>query len=233
MQSLSETDICNQALAAAQVRAQIASMNDSNTSARACKLFYATARDELLREAQWGFANKYSLLELKATYNAVAWDAAGPGPGWAYQYGYPVDCAKMNYIIPLTNFQAWMARLRTNERVDLKTVGAPWELTSNGGETRINTNAEQAVGAYTEQVNVTSRWTPEFAAAMVARLAYRIAVPLSGDKQIAAANYQLSQSLAAKAMQGDGNEGLTVIDHVPDWQAARDSWGIDSWPGFV
>jgi hypothetical protein len=218
----SEVEVCNQALGAAMVRSQIASMDDANVSARACKLYYAMTRDELLSEAPWGFAQRWRTLALKGQASAT-WTDASPTPGFQYQYGYPVDCIRCNLIIPKAIFDV----LRSS--AERKSAGQVFELSTVDGETRINTNAEQAVVGYTERVADPSRWTTDFGTAMVARLAYRICVPLSGDKVMASSNFQLSNMLAARAREGDGNEGLTVIDHLPDWLAIRDAGDYGTW----
>jgi len=197
-------------------------MDDATTAARSCKLYYATTRDELLSEAPWGFAQKWRLLGLKAQ-QGDAWSESGPSPGFQFQYEYPPDCVRLNLILPRVNFEM----LRSV--IERKSAGVVFEVSSNGGENRVNTNAEQAVAGYTERITDPTRWSTQFGTAMVARLSYRVSVPLSGDKQMAASNFQLSNMLAAKAREGDGNEGLTVIDHLPDWLAIRDSYFTD-WP---
>ena len=74
------TDLCNEALRLVG-QDRITSINDGSVNANTCKLFYATSRDAVLRDNNWGFAKKR--LELAETTTPVF--------GWNYAFGLPAD----------------------------------------------------------------------------------------------------------------------------------------------
>lgn len=230
---MNEIDICNQALVAGGSRTQINSLNDSNTAARTCLLFYESTRDELFRAAQWSFANKFVNLPLITQLpgapgntdsgGSEVWLPSYPAPGWLYQYGYPADCAKMNYIIPQGQWGAFLAQAQTwGPWKAFENLSVKFEISSSNDLTVINTNAQQAIGAYTELVTNVSRYSPDFVTALVGFLAKKLVIPLSGDKKLALAAYAESERLVMKAQVTSANESLTVIDNIPDWLQVRD-----------
>lgn len=232
---MSDTEICNQALSLAGVRTQIASLTENSPSAKACLLFYANTRDALLREAQWNFANTFVTLALRValpgTPESVAvggtvWLDTYPAPGWNYEYAYPANCIVTRQVIPQGQWAAFLARAQTiGPWKAVAEFAVPFEISSKSGETVINSNAQQGILCYTRRVENDAQWDPQFREAMVARLAYKIAVPLSGDKTLATGNYTLANNLVAAARAGSGNEGLTMINAIPDWITVRD--GLD------
>jgi hypothetical protein len=60
----SETDIYNLALAHVGTRSTIALPTEDSNEARACRRFYAQARDETLTAAWWTFARRTAVLTL-------------------------------------------------------------------------------------------------------------------------------------------------------------------------
>ncbi|MBF0284555.1 MAG: hypothetical protein HQL51_08865 [Magnetococcales bacterium] len=77
----SEVSICNAALLMLGAE-PIASLNDGNNRALACRQFYADARDTVLRAYPWNFAIRRT---------APARLAERPAYGFAYQYALPVN----------------------------------------------------------------------------------------------------------------------------------------------
>lgn len=232
----SEVSICNQALVASGARTQINSINDPTTAARTCKLFYEDTRDELLREAQWGFADKFVTLSLLSylpgapgfpndtgANTGSVWLPTYPAPGWLYQYAYPEDCVKTNFIIPQGVWGAWLAQAQqVGPAQAWQTLAVPFKLSSSDGKTVINSNAQQAIAAYTERVTNPALYPPDFVTALAGRLAFKLVIPLAGDKNLAMLANTKADQLVEKARSNDGNEGLTIIDNIPDWLKARD-----------
>lgn len=62
---------------------QISSFNEKSEEARACALFYDTAKDEVLRAFAWPFATLTVSLQLVQQQ---------PTPEWGYSYRLPSDC---------------------------------------------------------------------------------------------------------------------------------------------
>lgn len=81
----SEVDICNGALLHCGL-STITSLEEANDRARACKVFYPSARDALLRMHPWNFAVKrVSLPELSDT----------PVSGFDHQFQLPSDIIRV------------------------------------------------------------------------------------------------------------------------------------------
>lgn len=236
----SDVSIANQALAASGSRTQISSLDDNTKQAKTVKLFYASTRDSLLREAQWGFADKFVALGLLTSLPGApgstetggsVWSPNFPAPGWLYQYSYPEDCLKANWIIPQGQWGAFLAQAQTDGPWRaFKAFAVPFALSSSGGIAVINTNAQQAILSYTMRVENAALFPPDFEEALVGRLAFKIVIPLSGDKVLATGADGKADQLVEQAKASDANEGLTVIDNIPDWLQARDWPTVASWP---
>jgi hypothetical protein len=92
----------------------------------------------------------------------------------------------------------------------------------NGNDIKvILTNQEDAILAYCRRVINPDIWDPQFDQAVVAALAGRLAIPLTGDKALANLKIQEANAFIVTARQGDGNEGLTINDVTPDWIRVR------------
>lgn len=246
-----DVDICNRALAAISTRSSIASLRETSTEARACSLLYGSTRDALLRSAFWNFARSTAnLTVLKAasgtpenpTAAAAQWDPkTQPALPWLYSYAYPNDALAMRQLIPQlfqsggdsagvsifgqaggpSNYPDGLIGVSSNDSVRGKfIVGSD---NNNGGDTVkcILTNVEQAVGVYTKQCPNPALWDSLFEECMVSSLAWRLAMPLSGDKQLAKMQHDSAVMALQQARAADGNEGTTNVNRLPDWLAVR------------
>ncbi len=102
--------------------------------------------------------------------------------------------------------------------------GATFNLTLvpyGGLQKVILTNLEFPIIEYTLAVGAESYWDPDFSSVVIAALAGKLAIPLTGDKALARDKIQLANSLIIEARVRDANEGLTIDDHVPDWLRVR------------
>lgn len=85
----SEVEICNIGLA--QVRAgSINSLDESSVAAQQCKLFYPIARDQVLKDTDWGFNHAIKALVQLSSVDIF---------NWAYAWQYPSDCLKINNVL--------------------------------------------------------------------------------------------------------------------------------------
>jgi len=85
----SVVEICNMALA--QIRSgSINSLEESSLQAQQCKLHYPIARDQVLKEAAWGFAHKITPLAELSSADIF---------GWSYVWQYPNDCLLINNVL--------------------------------------------------------------------------------------------------------------------------------------
>jgi hypothetical protein len=100
-----------------------------------------------------------------------------------------------------------------------QTTGLP----ANGGvDTKIIlTNQEYALLCYLKRVADPNIWDSQFQQAIVAALAARLTIALTGDKALANMKIQEANSFISIARAGDGNEGLTINNVTPDWIRIR------------
>jgi hypothetical protein len=111
-------------------------------------------------------------------------------------------------------------------------VGATFNLVFQATDQRtILTNQEFAILNYVRQVTDPNVMDPQFIQAWVAGLAGRLVFQLTGDRALANQKLQEANSFIATARIGDGNEGLTINDVVPDWIRIRGFDAID--PGVL
>jgi hypothetical protein len=260
-----EIDIANRALSAAGTRSSIASFTEPSPEARQCRLLYASTRDAMLRGAHWNFTRATAQLTLlkaapgtpeNPNSTATQWNPSIPSPPWLYSYLWPSDCLLPRYL-PFA--------LEGNSAVQglpVFSVPTPSPTQSIGGERArfivtadtdlqgnackaILTDQTQAICVYTKRIELPDLWDPLFEEAMVAALASRLIIPLSGDKALRRDQVQMALSALEQARRVDGNEGPIQINNVPDWIAirgyARDwviggpggYWGAWSTPAFL
>ena len=241
-----DTDISNRALGMIGARSTIASLSGENSpEARACRLYYDTTRDAMLRSAHWNFTRKVAYLSLlksapgtpenTTTAASPTWNPAWPPPPWLYSYAYPSDCLLMRYISPQI-FTTGQGPGGPVPVFSVPSLGAvpPFvqirpqrfqvglDVDGQGNQARVVlSNQDQAIGIYTAQVLVPDLWDPSFQDAMAAALAVRLAIPLSGDKKMMQLAAQVAMQTVLAARVSDGNEGLTSQDSIPDWLRVR------------
>lgn len=238
---MSEVSICNRALQAIGTRTQIASLTEQSVEARNCNLILADTRDEILGMAFWNFAKKTAYLSLvKAApgtpsnplnpSNFGLWSAAYPPPPWLYEYQYPTDCIQVRSIVQqMQNYYVGIPLTSNGVGTYPYFIGpgAMFEVASdtdtNGQDQNvILTNQYQAIGVYTKRVTNPLLFSNLFTEALVQAMAAKLVLAMNG--QVAMANTKFAQANAfiKEARTSDGNEGLTIIDPIPDWIACRD-----------
>jgi hypothetical protein len=237
----SEVTICNRALAAIAARESIVSLTELSTPARQCNLIYADTRDEVLNMAFWNFAQKTAYLALRkqapGTPGGVAsgnqWTTAYPPPPWLYEYTYPTDCIMIRTIIQQPNNAYVGVPFTSNGNNAYPYVigpGAMFEVSTDTDTddqqiSVILTNQYQAIARYTMRVTNPSLFGASFTEALVQALAAKLALALTGKTSIANAKFQQANAIIQAARADDANEGLTIIDPIPDWLAIRDDFG--------
>lgn len=236
----SEVIICNRALQSINTRSQISSLTENSVEARNCNLIYADTRDEILSMAHWGFAKKTDFLALlksapgtpSGVSSASQWSTAYPAPPWLYEYAVPQDCVSMRTVIqqPINAYVG--VPFTSNGQASYPYFvgpGAMFEIASDvvsGNEQNVVlTNQYQAIGVYTRRVTNTNLFAPLFVEALVQALSAKLALALSGNNDIAKTKFAQANAMIIQARASDANEGLTVIDNVPDWLAIRDDFG--------
>ena len=222
-------------------------MDEDSNEARNAKLLFDPLRDEVLRLAPWNCAFSYANLSLissapgtpeNPTGGVDVWNKGIPPPPWSYEYAYPSDCLRCVFVVPqfTTGFTsgvpittaitggapAFWNGPPVRFKVGVNQIGPLGKPDPTGTDQRVIwTNQQQAILAYVRRVTNPDIWDEQFQQAIVAALAARLVISLTGDKGLAQLQIQEANRFISIARQGDGNEGLTVNDVTPDWIRTR------------
>lgn len=241
----SQLSIAQRALLQIGARNSISSISpsDGSTEADACSILYTPTFESLGRSAHWACLRKQVTLSLIAAATGTPENPQGttlplsPTP-WLYQYAYPSDCLNMRYIVPSlpagvggvpqTTFSnsagAW---LPGGGQIPFAVAYAT-DASGNPIET-ILTNQDQAQAVYTVNQPNPIIWDSMLQQAMVLSLAAFLVPALSLNLQLMQGAIGMADKMIAQARVADGNEGVTVLDHLPDWMRARGGeggWGF-------
>lgn len=95
----SPTAICNEALDAAGLKLELGDIQEGTEAARVCLRSYPNALRQMMRGANWDFCRREAPLVLLADATLATPNVGTVVPsGFAYEYAYPTDCAKLRYI---------------------------------------------------------------------------------------------------------------------------------------
>lgn len=168
----SDTGICNMALAHIGVGKPIASFTDASREAQACRIFFETARDEVLRDFGWPFCTRIVTLALiEETLDEE----------WAYTYAWPTDCLGFRRIL-------------SGVRNDNRQTRVPYRIINIEGRGKvIRTDKQDAQGEYTFRDEGVQDYPPDFKVLVSYKLGgYIIPLLSAGDP------FKIGDSLAAK-----------------------------------
>ena len=217
-----QVTIANLALSAIGTRSTISSLTEGSAESNQINLHWQPALNRMLRAAPWNFARKQ--INLTLLRDSTATPAGNVPPPWVYEYAYPSDCLALRYLMP--TFQNVAGQ---NSMVVVPDyIGPPVrylvssDVDSSGNDIKvILTNQYQAIAVYTKSINNPALFDDTFVEAFANYLAWRIAIPLSGDKALAKMALEISTQRVIEAKAENGNEGLVVIDSTPDWIRTR------------
>lgn len=158
----SKVQIARMALSHVGSKSNIESLDENNTSAKECKLWYDMARLRVLEVHNWGFARKSQALALHS-------DAA-PTYRWSYRYSKPSDCVAPRMIEnPLG--------------LDADAIPFDIEEAPNGTES-IVTDQASAVLLFTRNIEDVTRFSMHFIHMMSLQLAIFINPKLTGKTSV-------------------------------------------------
>ena len=170
---------------------QNANQNDKNTVV--LNEFYETARDQVLKDFDWNFANSYR--ELSLTGNIPQ------NPKFLYEYDYPNDCLFAREIIPYSE----------NETVE-------FEIAANAsGNKVINVNQVPAILRYTKKVENETFYSTEFIMALSWYLAFLSAPSICGNRATQNDCLAIYTNMLAKAKALNASEGYIKSDTSCSW----------------
>lgn len=241
MSSASVLSISNRALLSIGSRTQISSLNEGSTESDAINTLFSPCFEQLGRSANWNCLRKSQELTLYQAAQGTPENPDGttypiPEFPWLYSYIYPADCLKFNYIVP--SAPVGTAGSTPPETTFSNAIGPiipsagqiPYVVSSALDPNQspiiiILTNQCQAQGVYNADNANPALWDSMFQAAMVATLGAFLVPALSLSLPLMQLSIKMAEDIIHLARTADGNEGVTVMDHVPDWIQARNGAG--------
>lgn len=180
----SKVGIFNMALNHLGITAPISTNSiDKDTRAIILNNFYETARDEVLKAFDWGFANSYKDLTLSTDIS--------PNPKYPFVYDCPNDCISARAIIDT-----------------IKGEEKKFEPYSNSlGEKSLLADIECARLRYTRRVDKEVMFEPEFAMALTYYLAALAGETITGTQKRADSCMQKYEWKLSKAKRLNAQEG--------------------------
>jgi len=189
----SETSICNEALGFLGDKT-ILSLTDDNERARACNANYENARDIALEAFEWNCA------QVRAT---LAQSTSTPEYGFDYQYQIPTnpECLKVNHMYESESGNG----------------GYTWRVEGD----YVLTDSETCTIRYTQKLTDVSMMTVRLREAIAARLAYLIAIRITGKRSMRDDAMTWFNSVISRATAVDRQEGKDPPTYTDSWISAR------------
>ena len=191
--TISQISVWNRALGFLGTRS-VASEQENTPEALQCRLYWDSARRQVLRDFPWSFAQRRAWLALQAL-------PQGYGPEFRFAYALPENCLKVHAV--------------RHEGISDR----PFCLALNtaGDGSLLLTNASRALLLYTEDVQNSRLFDDLFAHMLARKLAALVAVPLlKGNGQKAAELEQLYAASLPPAREAAASERSE--------KPAEDSW---------
>lgn len=195
----SPADVANGALVKIGVKNLVGSLYDGSDAAQLILSLYGQIRDKMLRESDYGFAQRslnLTLLKMAPDNYLFGWTSAYPPPGWTYEYAYPDDCLKVRSIKQAPIFVQNADPQYNAFSISNDNYLAPPQRV-------ILTNVGSALLNYTARVTDPLLWSVDFTEAFVDDLADALVVALGQpqEKQATETDKQASE-VAAASTQG-------------------------------
>lgn len=159
--------------------------------------FYESAKEQVLKDFDWNFANSYR--ELSLTGNIPQ------NPKFLYEYDYPNDCIFAREIIPYTD----------DDIVEFEVAA------NSSGQKVINTNIIPAVLRYTKAIDNETFFSTEFVMALCWYMAFLAAPAITGNRTIQSDCLSIYTSILAKAKVLNASEGYVKSEERCSWIDAR------------
>ncbi len=231
----STLSIINRALLSIGSQSQVSSLNEGSAQANAAATLFTPTFESLARSAPWNCLRKQATLTLLAAAQGTPENPDGttlplPPTPWLYSYAQPSDSLQIRFLVPSLPAPIGgvpLFSVNTGAPTWLPNGGQiPYAVaysvdTNNNPINVILTNQSQAIAVYTVNQPNPQIWDSLFQAAMVASLAAYFVPALSLNMPLMQVQIKLAESMIQQARVRDGNEGVTSMDHVPDWMNAR------------
>ena len=194
---MNQVTICNMALARLG-QSTIQSITETNSvGAEFCNLFYKPVRQWLLRHHPWGFA-KTSVALAQTTTTPLGWD---------FQYQLPEGCLRVWSVVDEAGSGTELVASFANGELNYKPMASsstPIEFDIFGD--KLHTNLGAAYAVYNQDITDPELFDPMFSDAFAWRLAYEVAMPLSGKMALrkqALEGFEMSMASATTASSNE------------------------------
>lgn len=253
-----QVDIVNRALLSIGARTQVSSISpsDGSVEANAAAVLFQPTFEQLGRTAQWNSLRRQATLTLLQAAQGTPENPNGtsyptPPTPWLYAYAYPSNCLVVRFIVPSLPMNAAgsvpATTINNSAGTWLPSGGQiPYQVSTvldsnNNSIEVILCNQCQVQAVYIVNNPNPQTWDSLFQSAMVASLAAYLVPALSLSLPLMQVAIRNAESMIMQARVADGNEGVTVMDHLPDWMRARagaqgfgpNGWGFSSIGGYV
>lgn len=197
----SPMETINLALARIGHKTRITNIWDGSEASSTALDIYAQTRDSVLRQNDWGFAERNVALTLLKQAPAGgyvppnSWSSAYPPLPWFYEYTYPSDCLKVRAVKAAPIF---LPNIDPRPNV----FGIENDNSYSPARKVLLCNVPDAVLVYTGQVTDPATWEPDFVEALAAALAKRLAPRLGEMNQgsDAATKFSIGDEAATMAV---------------------------------
>jgi hypothetical protein len=176
----SEISICNLALGMIGADS-IRSFDEDNKRARLCKVFYEHARDQILFLADWSFSRRY------VTIRRIDHEEMGiQVPEGISVYAKPADCMCPRDVGYFGSREWWRI---------------------NGEYIWLRLSLDEVGLFYSAKIVNTVQFSEPFIEALSLHLAFRLAMPVAQNREIANALFQQFQVTLNQYIADDANQG--------------------------
>lgn len=183
---------------------QVTDPDEDGKAARSINAVWNSVRDTALRLHTWNFAGARKQLTPLA---------GAPAHGFSYAFQLPPDFIRLD-----------LEKLRPlSVRRDFQLEGTRNILANELGPIDL---------AYIRRVEEEGDWDPLFVEAFASRLAWQIAIKVTGDKQIQRGAWQEYVAALREAKAVDGRENPSEPPVDSSWVTARDDGGPVSEAGW-
>lgn len=182
----SVVEIYNMALGNIGHSDPVAATDEQSKPARVCSQWYATCRDEILKEVEWPFATGFKAPSKLTNV---------PSQDWVLAYDYPQDALKARYI------ELGHRRVHPYDRIPFDIAAQP------SGRKMILCDYEQITLCYTKRIEDPQAFPPLFVGALAALLAYRISMPMNASEERRLRAYELYVTELRRAAAEGLDEG--------------------------
>jgi len=168
-------------LALSNIRARtIQTFTEDSLEAQVMLARYDIARQYVLRQFPWGFANRTEPAAL------VTVDPQK----YLYAYAYPNNCLKLKHIVPYyvlgtdrTVYLRFGSLIPEPQLRDTEELNIPYEIANENGVQVILTDMPEAYLQYTIDEKDTNLYSPDFVEMLSWWLASQVAVPIAGAEK--------------------------------------------------